>query len=591
MKSPRNAPGLTRKSKIDHSQFNTVLRVILLENHHVLGKAAVESALGYMRSKRYDLLYAWAEEINTASYQSPTEHFAHVQLAALILKYPWSHEEIGLPDPRTTAVQKFLAAEEVCRKTNIRFGRVGSLYRSRYFPLLEKMRSYIATVLGHEPDMDEVYKFCSFGSGASIGVSGGRTSPARKLLAERWTCSQQALPYVIRAIWSNDQMAAHLASPGCLGSGQINFAISEEDTARLIKQRIDVVTSNKVSFVPKTAKTHRAIAVEPLAATFVQKGLDVVMRDKLRRFGVDLEDQGRNAELARIGSITGSLGTLDLSSASDTVARQLVYHLLPPGWFRVLNNTRSAQYTLDGVTRTYEKFASMGNGFCFPLETLIFTAAVVACKTALRPDERRFSVYGDDIIASVDIFPLLISLLKFLGFQPNSAKTFYEGPFRESCGADWYSGQDVRPVYLDYHLGDTSSKMIFHNATLRSERCSRFFESVRPLVREMVKDSERLLRPDLLGHGKRVRVLSLLDQRNLNGAFTVPLDVFVGSRCSSWDRTQWRWRWKEFLFMPVVDDLGSSPSSQDASYIAFLSGSLEGKSNLRYQAKRRIILR
>jgi hypothetical protein len=38
--------------------------------------------------------------------------------------------------------------------------------------------------------------------------------------------------------------------------------------------------------------------------------------------------------------------------------------------------------------------------------------------------------------------------LEALGFQINQHKSFFEGPFRESCGKDFFRGFSVRPVYL-----------------------------------------------------------------------------------------------------------------------------------------------
>jgi len=35
-----------------------------------------------------------------------------------------------------------------------------------------------------------------------------------------------------------------------------------------------------------------------------------------------------------------------------------------------------------------------------------------------------------------------------LGFSINASKSFSQGPFRESCGADWLYGQPVRPIYI-----------------------------------------------------------------------------------------------------------------------------------------------
>jgi len=169
------------------------------------------------------------------------------------------------------------------------------------------------------------------------------------------------------------------------------------------------------------------------------------MAKRLKRFGVDIHDQTRNQELARLGSITGALATLDLSSASDSVSIGLVEHLLGPEWFDLLMAARSGKVSYQGQVRHLEKISSMGNGFTFPLETLIFWAIT----TAICGDVPGVSVYGDDIICPTENVGEVVSTLKLLGFTINQEKSFWDGPFRESCGRDYLSGIDVRPLFFD----------------------------------------------------------------------------------------------------------------------------------------------
>jgi hypothetical protein len=61
---------------------------------------------------------------------------------------------------------------------------------------------------------------------------------------------------------------------------------------------------------------------------------------------------------------------------------------------------------------------------------------------------KNFGVFGDDIIVVKPAFRWVVRLLELLGFTVNSKKTFVEGPFRESCGQDWFNGQPCRPVYI-----------------------------------------------------------------------------------------------------------------------------------------------
>jgi hypothetical protein len=109
---------------------------------------------------------------------------------------------------------------------------------------------------------------------------------------------------------------------------------------------------------------------------------------------------------------------------------------------------RSPKTFVDGKWVFLNKFSSMGNGFTFELETLIFLAiAREACHLA-GADESDVLVYGDDIIVPTLAGKLCTTLLRYFGFRPNSKKTFLTGVFRESCGGDYFNGVAVRPFYL-----------------------------------------------------------------------------------------------------------------------------------------------
>jgi hypothetical protein len=93
----------------------------------------------------------------------------------------------------------------------------------------------------------------------------------------------------------------------------------------------------------------------------------------------------------------------------------------------------------------------MGNGFTFELETLLFLA-LAWVSTELSDEtpvfKENLTVFGDDIIVPVKALRLLENALRFCGFEPNPEKTFGDGPFRESCGGDFFLGEDVRPYFL-----------------------------------------------------------------------------------------------------------------------------------------------
>ncbi|DAD50951.1 TPA_asm: RNA-directed RNA polymerase [ssRNA phage SRR6255733_3] len=582
----------------DGSVKKKVLSQVLLKtlNSVTTCNAEFQRLAGFIRSGRWDLAYRWSESVSAAAYDTALEHFESNQMAALIKKLPlhWRDDFKFDRDPTSTALDKFDAAEERCRKTNRRLLAKGN---SPYSHSLERARKWIARVLGDEPDLRSIYDKCSLTAGAAIGVHGNATNVWRKLSALRWTVSPSAAPYALAALRTNWSVMS-CVFPQREGMFCIDWEVGSEK----LREKLEFVEFNKLDFVPKTAKTDRSIAVEPLLNSYVQSGIDAELRARLKRWGYDLSNQEYNSELARRGSITGELATLDLSSASDTVSKELVKLLLPPAWWRLLNATRSPAYRdpRDGSVRTYHKFASMGNGFCFPLETLIFASLVRASVEEAKDlgvaprSSHLHAVYGDDIILTVDAARRLIRLLSFAGFSTNVDKTFLEGPFRESCGADWYLGQDVRPVYLDFHLDATANKMVFHNSTLRGAMTSRLFEDVRVWLRENTPAHHRFLRPETY-HLEPSTGASLFERRYVNGAFTVPQDVFMGCSFARWSIAEQRWRHRAFVYSPVTDeDTGDRdrrfPYDQCQYFSSLISPQGGGQLNLRRKVVRHAVL-
>ena len=207
----------------------------------------------------------------------------------------------------------------------------------------------------------------------------------------------------------------------------------------------EVVVGNRFSTVPKTALTDRGICVEPTLNVFGQLGVGDLLRRRLRRHGVDLNDQTRNQDLAQAAYVDG-LATIDLSAASDSVCWALILLLLPHRWVHLLDLFRSPHTLIGNEIHELEKFSSMGNGYTFELESLIFWAVVTSVVPRWEWD--LCSVYGDDIICPQKYATEVISRLKYLGFKTNASKSFLAGSFFESCGTDWFKGKNVRPFYL-----------------------------------------------------------------------------------------------------------------------------------------------
>ncbi|DAD50215.1 RNA-directed RNA polymerase, partial [ssRNA phage Gephyllon.3_7] len=513
----------------------------------------VKSLSGHFRSKRFDLALVLADSLSGAVHPDATTHFVANQFSNMIRKYPWLSDVVKT-DPEGQAIRTFNRFERRCKLLNRKF----VLYEKLRNPISSEIRSmqdFISHVIGSEPPLETILqRSCSFGAGASLGVHGNATNLRRKIHSEGWSVSPGAFTYSYWALMSDPNLRDVLLKNRS-GISCLDWLQSKSEYAR--KTRI--VNYNKISFVPKTAKTHRAIAVEPLLNGFVQKGIDVFMRSCLKRVGIDLSDQSLNQRLARSGSINDSedsFATIDLSSASDSISIGLARLLLPPAWFDFLNSVRSHSYELGGNVYRYHKFCSMGNGFCFPLETLIFAACCHA-SGCVNPGID-FSVYGDDIIVRSGRSKEVLSLLKRIGFLPNVDKTFTSGPFRESCGSDWFGGVDVRPYTLDYRLDSIESLFKYLNLTRRSELTSSFFESTWSVVLNHVPVDFRFFRPF---------------KGNADSGIDSWADQHLTSPHCRYNYRQWNWTCKSLDHKAAVDSAPRDRYRSDSTDMyALLSG-------------------
>ena len=377
-------------------------------------------------------------------------------------------------DRRAEAVRKFKLAEELCAQTNRRF----RLRRSGVYdldPRTERILAYaarkIALTLGEVPSVSELH--LKFGPGATTQIP-KRMASARAKLGTVPACSSELAP-ALTSVWD--------ALP--------TWAQTLKDVGPLPV----VIHPGKVVFVPKNAKEDRSVMVEPSLNTLFQGGIGSYMAERLRRVGIDIRDQTANQRAALRGSLDGSLATIDLSSASDTVAKELVFDLLPPDWYFLLARFRTGTALFEGATITLEKFSSMGNGFTFPLETLIFYALTYGVCRELGISHKEVLAYGDDIICPTDAAPVLNEVLLSCGFLPNKEKSFSEGPFRESCGADYLNGIDIRPVYIKDRLL-VSDLFRLHNHYWRE-----FDYEATASILEFIDPSIRIYGPDGYGDG------------------------------------------------------------------------------------------
>jgi hypothetical protein len=332
-------------------------------------------------------------------------------------------------DREAGAVQTFLQCEKQNCATNARLNRYlpgGSLEPGEVAvaDFISQWRKDIKQVLGNLPD----HLTPRFSHGATFADTGLLTTIPDKMSSAPTIYEQtrDLLPLWHETSWSRN----------------------------LVRERpwfSDPLTvrGNIFFTVPKDGTKFRGCCKEASVPVTYQLDVGRIMKLRMKRIGIDLKSgQDLHRRLAKEASVGDDRATIDMSNASDTLCHVLVRLLLPEAWWTLLDSLRAKMTRVNGRWYRLEKFSSMGNGFTFELETLIF-ATLARLLTRLEggdPDE--VTCYGDDLIVGSGYYRSVIAALRWFGFEPNLEKTFGEGPFRESCGGDYWRGIPVRGHFV-----------------------------------------------------------------------------------------------------------------------------------------------
>mgnify|MGYP001070764849 CR=1 FL=1 len=415
------------------SNFQRVVDLLLSD---LGGPASVAVRNALQREDALDRIAAMAIDPN--SYGDADSFFRDYQAIELLRKLDLPGNLVGL---EKKAFETFLACEVDCAETNMRlkplvnnyYGGLGEM-AVRVIPFIQSCKDFIADVLGSIP----AELTPKFGKGATYKDRVPLTTIPDKM-SSRPTVTDDCYA-VVRSMF--ERTAWSRATWECESSWA--------------PRPPEFVRGNRFTTVAKDNQKRRGICVEPSINVGYQLAVGSYLKSRiLLKTGLDLSGppsenvasvgQLLHRQLARQASIDGKLATVDLSNASDTISRELVRLMLPTAWYELLDSLRSKTTLANGRTYYLEKFSSMGNGFTFELETLLFAALVRGCGGKIGEDS---FVYGDDIITPTKVASDLLPCLKFFGLTPNKRKTFLTGNFRESCGGDYFLGKAVRPHYI-----------------------------------------------------------------------------------------------------------------------------------------------
>lgn len=385
---------------------------------------------------------------------SPDEFRTQYMYVNLLRKFPF----VLAVNRRDAAIATFREGEALNHRTNYKlFSAEPQTHLLRR--VINLHQSYIGKVLGSASGklssmLDKMY----FSGGSNVGTKTGRTAVIDKV-SHKLTVTPELAPYAMAIINHCPRTAGAI--------------LGAEGLCSIIDPSVfEIVSGCKLAFVPKNAKTDRSITVEPSLNAYLQNGIGEYLRQLLmKKCSINLSDQSINGCLSEIAHAQ-NLATLDLRNASNTLSIGLVRMSLQeaPGWFQLLDLVRSKRYTFDGALHGFRLFAGMGNGFTFPLESLIFYSLARATHIALGVPNVT-SVYGDDLVVSNEVTVVLAQLFKYFGLEVNGTKSFTRRhPFRESCGSYSYKGHPVKPVYIDETLLDYHALCSAHNSFVRWAR-------------------------------------------------------------------------------------------------------------------------
>lgn len=358
--------------------------------------------------------------------------------------------------------------------------------KARYSEFLGVVKKRMARWLGPLP----VELEGGFGPGTCVEYEGADPTVVDKIWLTPTTTPAAADLFswhYSRTLWGQVRWADRLGAPG-------------------------ISRGNRLTTVPKDGKIDRPISIEPLGNLWLQLGIGRYLKRRLEFIGLPAfspvsrelfpgyEYKSADAQTVHrdlLRRCSSEFSTIDLSSASDTIALELVREVLPPDWFSLLDCCRSkfSSVPSDGGPRwrLLEKFSSMGNGFTFELETFVFTS-LLSVAFGLTPGIDLW-VFGDDIILPKRYFDSACNLLSVFGFTPNLRKSYKDGPFYESCGGNLHSGIDVTPLRLKGPLEDVAELYAFHNACARRG----FPRKVLRLIRNLIPKPLQFPGPEQLG--------------------------------------------------------------------------------------------
>jgi len=423
-------------------------------------------------------------KLDPSTYKTAESYFADAACLSFLKKYEPLPTKV---DRRAAAVSAFFEAERECFRTNQRLSPYLTGQQSPEDDGVARhiagIRKEILSIVGHRPKArlisgpytqkasgiafvvrkDGTRKQVSFQPPRECGLTGKIPQPIGGRFGPGSTFGDRGVYTTLPDKLTSRPTITSSAAWFLLDYGSTLWASTNAE----LRRDPTFVRGNRFVTVPKDATKDRGICVGASINLFYQLGLGRAMKDCLKASGIDLTRAPiTHAQVARRASITGEDATIDLRQASDSICKVLVKLCWPSAWHDTMFDLREPSTLIDDRWYQLEKFSAMGNGYTFEMETITFLGVCmhVMREHGITPVPGvNVHVFGDDIIVPTSVSKDVIAVLRYLGFQTNESKTFVDGPFRESCGGDFFNGTPVRPYFLKEEPNEPQQKIAMAN--------------------------------------------------------------------------------------------------------------------------------
>jgi hypothetical protein len=256
-----------------------VLGCLINDLYYLLTPTEIKVLSKIIRKRDFEAYLELSEDWGIQSMYLRDRPLAEVravyQVISLLKKFQFPGDR---NDRINAAKKKFVQAELSCKDFNSKgFWSLIAPKEEWLVDVFTYSRSFLRKLLGASPPSDDsLTEWSRHGPGANLDTIKGQTSIFHKYENWPYSCTKDAFPYARYAIQSDPRWLGALEDDY---RRKYNIPMTAILNQRVFWQQVlYIVPGNRITFVPKNAKTERSIAIEPSMNLYLQLGVDGFFR-------------------------------------------------------------------------------------------------------------------------------------------------------------------------------------------------------------------------------------------------------------------------------------------------------------------------